>query len=82
MQFIIVPCCSEFLHSQQLLILLLTSATPLQEPGPALQDDQCPLQLQPHHAHGPGRRHPDTEAHGPAHHPRDGGPGGSRVISD
>ena len=46
------------------------------ESGPSLQDDQRPLELQPHHSHGPRGRHPDPATDGPAHHPGDGWPGG------
>ena len=42
-----------------------------QESGSSVQDDQCPLQLQPHHPHGSWRWHPDSEAHGSSHHPGD-----------
>ena len=47
--------------------------SPLQQPRPSLQADLGAVQLQPHLAHGPRRRHPDPAAHGPPHHPRDGG---------
>ena len=47
----------------------------MQQPRPPLEADLGAVQLQPHLAHGPRRRHPDPAAHGPPHHARDGGPG-------
>ena len=42
-----------------------------QESGSSVQDDQCPLQLQPHHPHGSWRWHPDSETHGSSHYSGD-----------
>ena len=44
----------------------------MQQPRPPLEADLGAVQLQPHLAHGPRRRHPDPAPHGPPHHARDG----------
>ena len=53
----------------------------MQQPGPALEADIGALQLQPHLAHGAGRRHPDPAADGLADDARDGGAGGGRRVT-